>query len=76
MTMSDARQLTFTTVNINASEPGALARCYSRLLGWDITAEDPGWVLIRSYSPASNSTGFPNSATAFRVVTGSSAPSA
>jgi hypothetical protein len=29
-----------------------------------------------SYSPASNSTGFPNSATAFRVVTGSSAPSA
>jgi hypothetical protein len=29
-----------------------------------------------SYSPASNHTGFPNSATAFRVVTGSSAPSA
>jgi catechol 2,3-dioxygenase-like lactoylglutathione lyase family enzyme len=39
--------LTLTTVNISASDPGALARFYQRLLGWEIKAEEPNWVLLR-----------------------------
>jgi catechol 2,3-dioxygenase-like lactoylglutathione lyase family enzyme len=39
--------LTFTTVNISAPDPGALARFYEQLLGWEITAEEPDWVLMR-----------------------------
>jgi len=34
-------QLTLTTVNIGAPDPGALARFYQRLLGWEIGAEEP-----------------------------------
>ena len=44
--MPDAPSLTLTTVNIAAPDPGALARFYSRLLGWDIRAEEPDWVIL------------------------------
>jgi catechol 2,3-dioxygenase-like lactoylglutathione lyase family enzyme len=37
-----------TTVNIGAPDPGALARFYQRLLGWEIKAEEPNWVLLKA----------------------------
>ncbi len=43
-----AHGLTFTTVNIGAPDPGALARFYQRLLGWEIGAEEPDWVVLRN----------------------------
>jgi catechol 2,3-dioxygenase-like lactoylglutathione lyase family enzyme len=39
--------LTFTTVNIGAPDAGSLARFYSRLLGWPLAADDPGWAMLR-----------------------------
>ena len=36
------------TVNISAPDPAALARFYSRLLGWDIRAQEPNWVILRA----------------------------
>jgi catechol 2,3-dioxygenase-like lactoylglutathione lyase family enzyme len=44
--MADVPSLTLTTVNIAAPDPGALARFYGRLLGWDIRAEEPDWVIL------------------------------
>jgi catechol-2,3-dioxygenase len=46
--MTDAQRLTLTTVNIGAPDPGALARFYQRLLGWEIEAEEPNWVLLKA----------------------------
>ncbi len=40
--------LTLTTVNLNASDPGRLARFYARLLDWPIRVEEPDWVLMRA----------------------------
>ncbi len=37
-----------TTVNISAPDPGALARFYGRLLGWEIRAEEPDWVVLKN----------------------------
>ena len=37
-----------TTINLNAPDPPALARFYERLLGWTITTEEPGWVMLRN----------------------------
>jgi glyoxalase superfamily protein len=39
---------TLTTINLNASRPGELARFYARLLDWPIHAEEPNWVLLRA----------------------------
>ncbi len=39
--------LEFTTVNLSAPDPGALARFYARLLGWEVGAEEPDWVVLR-----------------------------
>jgi hypothetical protein len=39
--------LTLTTINLNAAQPGELARFYARLLDWPIRAEEPDWVLLR-----------------------------
>jgi catechol 2,3-dioxygenase-like lactoylglutathione lyase family enzyme len=41
-------QLTVTTVNIGAPDPGALARFYERLLGWPIGREEPDDVYLRN----------------------------
>ena len=40
-------KLTLTTINIGAPDPTALARFYQQLLGYDIAAEEPDWVLMR-----------------------------
>lgn len=46
--MTDALGLTLTTINISAPQPGALARFYERLLGWQITTEEEDWVAMRN----------------------------
>ncbi|MDP9393413.1 MAG: VOC family protein [Actinomycetota bacterium] len=45
--MSDAVELTLTTVNISAPDPAGLARFYTRLLRWDIAVEEPDWIVLR-----------------------------
>jgi len=45
--MTNTHGLTLTTVNIGAADPPALGRFYQRLLGWEITTEEPGWVMLR-----------------------------
>ena len=45
--MTQAPELTLTTVNIGAPDPGLLARFYQRLLGWKITHEDEDDVILR-----------------------------
>lgn len=46
--MTAAQGLMLTTVNISAPDPGALARFYGRLLGWEIRAEEPDWVVLKN----------------------------
>jgi catechol 2,3-dioxygenase-like lactoylglutathione lyase family enzyme len=41
-------KLTLTTVNLSAPDAGALAGFYRRLLGYEVIAEEPDWVLLRS----------------------------
>lgn len=38
--------LTLTTVNIGAPDAGALADFYQLLLGWEVRAREPHWVLL------------------------------
>jgi catechol 2,3-dioxygenase-like lactoylglutathione lyase family enzyme len=38
--------LTLTTVNIGAPDPLALARFYERLLGWQVTDQEPDFVIV------------------------------
>lgn len=45
--MTDAHGLTLTTVNIGAPDPGALARFYQHLLGWELVAEEPDWIFAQ-----------------------------
>lgn len=40
--------LELTTVNLGAPDPGALARFYAELLGWEIRAEEPDWVVLKN----------------------------
>lgn len=40
--------LELTTVNIGAPDPGALARFFAALLGWEIRAEEPDWVVLKN----------------------------
>lgn len=47
-TVNQAPKLTFTTVNISAPDPLALARFYSRLLGWEVKREEPDWLVLGS----------------------------
>lgn len=46
--MTDTPRLTLTTVNVGAPDARALARFYSRLLGWEVAAEEPDWVLLEA----------------------------
>jgi catechol 2,3-dioxygenase-like lactoylglutathione lyase family enzyme len=46
--MMDIPRLTLTTVNLSAPDAGALARFYVRLLGFEIKAEEPDWVLLQA----------------------------
>lgn len=45
--MTKAHGLELTTINIGAPDPGALARFYQRLLGSEISAEEPDWVVLK-----------------------------
>ena len=38
---------TLTAAVLDSADPPALARFYSRLLGWPIGSEDPTWVTLR-----------------------------
>jgi len=46
--MTTAHGLELTTVNIGAPDPGALARFYETLLGWQIRAQESGWVVLKN----------------------------
>ena len=46
--MAPAPGIALTTVTLNSPDPPALARFYSRLLGWPIETEEPGWVTLRN----------------------------
>jgi predicted enzyme related to lactoylglutathione lyase len=35
-----------STVNLNAPDPSALGAFYARLLGWQVTVDEPGWVVV------------------------------
>ena len=34
-------------MNIGAPDPAALAKFYARLLGWEVVAAEPDWVMLR-----------------------------
>ncbi len=38
--------LTLTATVLNSPDPVALAHFHQRLLGWEITSEDPGWAML------------------------------
>lgn len=46
--MAPRARLRLTTVTLSSSDPPVLARFYSRLLGWPISAEEPEWVTLRA----------------------------
>jgi len=37
-----------TTINVSAPDPPALARFYQHLLGWEVAADEPDWVLLKA----------------------------
>lgn len=43
----DTPSVTFRTVNLDCSDAHAMARFYGGLLGWEPTAVEPDWVLMR-----------------------------
>ena len=38
--------MTLTATVLNSPDPVALAHFYQRLLGWEVTKEDSGWVML------------------------------
>ena len=46
--MATSHDAKLTTVTLSSPDPPALARFYSRLLGWEIGTEEPGWVTLRN----------------------------
>lgn len=53
--MSELPSVTLRTVNLDCTDPLAMARFYGGLLGWEPTAVEPDWVLMRH--PAAHGTG-------------------
>jgi catechol 2,3-dioxygenase-like lactoylglutathione lyase family enzyme len=45
--MADVPRLTLTTINVGAPDPAALARFYQKVLGWKITDEEDGFLILR-----------------------------
>lgn len=45
--MSEMPSVTLRTVNLDCTDPLAMARFYGGLLGWEPTAVEPDWVLMR-----------------------------
>ena len=46
ITLTIPTGITLTSVTLNSPNPPALARFYAQLLGWTITTEEPGWVVL------------------------------
>jgi hypothetical protein len=46
--MTAAPRFSLATVVLDCADAHVLANFYSRLLGWEITFSEPGWVLMRS----------------------------
>jgi hypothetical protein len=46
--MTSAPRLSIATVVLDCIDAHGLAEFYCRLLGWEITFSEPGWVLLRS----------------------------
>ncbi|MGH8776357.1 MAG: VOC family protein [Jiangellaceae bacterium] len=45
--MTGAPRLSLSTVVLDCADAHALAQFYGRLLGWEVTATEPDWVLMR-----------------------------
>lgn len=45
--MTDDLQLSISTINLSAADPHQLARFYADLLGYQIVADEPDWLLLR-----------------------------
>ena len=46
--LDDRPDLTLTTVNLSALDVRPLAYFYRDLLGWEVVAEEPEWILLRA----------------------------
>lgn len=46
--MTEMPLIALRTVNLDCSEPEEMARFYGGLLGWEPTAVEPDWVLMRN----------------------------
>ncbi len=44
--MTSAHGTTLTAITLNSPDPSALARFYERLLGWTISVDTEGWVVL------------------------------
>ena len=44
--MSEAPTTTLISTVLNSPDPQALGRFYAALLGWEVGADDPGWVKL------------------------------
>jgi catechol 2,3-dioxygenase-like lactoylglutathione lyase family enzyme len=49
--MVEMPSITLRTVNLDCSDARAMADFYSGLLGWELTAVEPGWILMRHPHP-------------------------
>ena len=45
--MADEPTLRFTTVNVSAPDPHLLGRFYQQLIGGELNADEPDWVVLR-----------------------------
>jgi catechol 2,3-dioxygenase-like lactoylglutathione lyase family enzyme len=46
--MRDSLRFSLATVVLDCPDAHALAEFYSKLLGWELTLSEPGWVLMRN----------------------------
>lgn len=51
-------EIELRTVVVDCADARQLSAFYSRLLGWPITLEEPGWVLMRSPVPGGTGLSF------------------
>ena len=47
MTSSPPPRATLSATVLGSPDPRSLAEFYAGLLGWDVVADEPGWVVIR-----------------------------
>jgi len=46
--VADGVGLSLSGIVLDAPDPQVLARFYQRLLGWEVSQDEPGWVKLRS----------------------------